>query len=237
VNGSADSVVAIIPARGGSDRIPRKNVALLAGEPLIAHTLRHAASARHVSEIYVSTDDDEIADISAHGGACIVRRPGSISGAKASSESALLHVLDERRRTGLADPDLVVFLQCTSPVRESDDIDRAVETLIAEDADSLLSVCRNARFIWHRVGDSAESYNYDYRHRKMEQDLDPQFVENGSIYLSRTGLLRETGNRLGGRIALHVMDYWSAFQVDEPEDLALIDWILTKGPRGSAAYS
>ena len=222
------SRIAIIPARGASKRLPRKNVARVAGVPLIAHSIRHARGSARVDAVIVSTEDPEIAAVARAEGADVVLRPETLASDTATSESALLHVLDTRLAAGLADPDLVVFLQCTSPVREPDDIDRAIDQLDAEGADSLLSVCENTRFVWALTTKGPASINYDYRHRRREQDMDRQFQENGSIYLSRPWVLRDQGNRLGGRIALYEMDYWSSFQIDSPEDLELCDWILRR---------
>ena len=226
---STPSTIAIIPARGGSRRLPQKNLLPVDGLPLIAHSVRHAVAAKAVETVYVSTDHKEIASISENHGATIIWRPAELAGSTASSESALLHVLDVLAAEGNPDsglPELVVFLQCTSPVRTDDDIDQAIAKLLEEKADSLLSVCDNKRFLWRHDKDSAISINYDFHARQREQDMAPQFQENGSIYITRTSLLRETGNRLGGKIALHLMDYWSSFQIDDPEDMELIEWIM-----------
>ena len=174
----------------------------------------------------VSTDDEEIADISQAAGASIRRRPSAIADGISSSETALIDVLDDRLARGLPDPDIVVFLQCTSPIRSLADIDQAVARFFDEGADSLLSVCRNTRYVWVPDGATHRSVNYDFHQRRMEQDLPRQWEENGSIYITKTALLRQWNNRLGGRIAIHEMDYWSSFQVDDHDDLALIDWIL-----------
>ena len=221
-------VLAIIPARGGSKRIPRKNVALVGGLPLVTHSIRHAISSQRVTTTVVSTDDAEIAAIARAEGADVIERPLSLANDMSSSESALLHVLDARRAVGHEDPALVVFLQCTSPVREPADIDNAVAQFERQGADSLMSACENTKFIWALGAEGARSLNYDYRNRKREQDLDPQFQENGSIYVFRPQLLRATNNRLGGTIAIYSMGYWSSFQVDSQEDLELCDWILRR---------
>jgi N-acylneuraminate cytidylyltransferase len=220
--------MAIVPARGGSKRIPRKNLVRLAGLPLLAHSILHARQSRFVREVYVSTEDEEIAEVAHLCGALVMERPLELAGDEATSESALLHVLDERLRGGLKDPDLVVFLQCTSPVRRPYDIDRAVETLLREKADSLFSACENKHFIWTIKDGGLQSVNYDYRDRQREQDMAKQYRENGSIYVFRPAVLRQHNNRLGGKMAVYEMDYWSSFQVDTTEDLDLIDWILRR---------
>lgn len=220
--------VAVIPARGGSKRVPGKNLMPLAGRPLVAHSIAHALASRYVREVYVSTESEEIAAVARAHGADVVTRPLDIADDKATSESALLHALDERNRRGLPDPDLVVFLQCTSPVRRHDDIDRAVETLLAAGADSLFSACENNRLIWAVKDGRPYSVNYDFHSRQREQDMAVQFRENGSIYVFRPEVLRRENNRLGGRISVYEMDYWSSFQVDELAHAELIEWVMSR---------
>lgn len=221
-------VIAIIPARAGSKRIPQKNLLPIAGRPLVAHSVVHAQQSSCVREVYVSTESKEIAAVARAYGADVVERPPELSTDEATSESAIRHVLDERNRRGLPDPDLVVFLQCTSPVRRRDDIDRAVETLRAAGADSLFSACNNNRLIWAVKDGQPFSVNYDFRSRQREQDMAVQYRENGSIYVFRPDVLRKHGNRLGGRIAVYEMDYWSSFQIDAAEHAELIEWIMRR---------
>ena len=221
-------VVAVIPARGGSKRVPGKNLMPLAGRPLVAHSIAHALASTYVREVYVSTESDEIAAVARACGAEIVARPPELASDEATSESAVLHALDDRVQRGLPDPDLVVFLQCTSPVRHRDDIDRAVEKLLAEDADSLFSACENNRLIWALKDGRPYSVSYDYLSRRREQDMEVQYRENGSIYVFRPAVLREHDNRLGGRIAVYEMDYWSSFQIDAVEHADLIEWIMRR---------
>ena len=221
-------VITIIPARGGSKRVPRKNALKLAGVPLVVHSIRHALDSSSIQETYVSTDDQEIATIAAQAGAEVIWRPRLLASDTATSESALLHCLDERLKTKERDPDLVVFLQCTSPVRKRTDIDSAVATLIGTGADSLLSVVDNKKYVWTTKDGKAVSVNYDFRRRKREQDFEKQYEENGSIYVFHPSVLRSENNRLGGKISFYEMDPWSSFQIDTPEDFELAEWILTK---------
>ena len=108
-------VLAIIPARGGSKGIPRKNLRKLAGKPLIAYAIETAHASYYVNRIIVSTDDQEIAEVSKGFGAEYIQRPIEISGDSASSESALLHTLEQLYTLEAYEPNLLVFLQCTSP--------------------------------------------------------------------------------------------------------------------------
>lgn len=221
-------ILAIIPARGDSKRLPRKNLLPIQGKPLIVYSIEAALESQEVNRVVVSTDNQEIADVSKKAGAEVVLRPASLSHDTASSESALLHVLDTLEQKEKYTPDLVVFLQCTSPIRKKDDIDRALETYRKTKVDSLFSACRNDKFIWRLSPQGPMSLNYDYKNRKREQDVPLEFRENGSIYIFSPKLLREHNNRLGGKIGVYEMGFWSSFQVDTVEDLELIQWICSK---------
>ncbi|HAM70151.1 MAG TPA: acylneuraminate cytidylyltransferase, partial [Verrucomicrobiales bacterium] len=130
--------LAIIPARGGSKGIPGKNIRPVAGKPLVAWSIEHARQAPSISRVVVSTDDDAIAEVSRAHGAEVIRRPAAISGDTASSESALVHALEHLKETEAYDPELVVFLQATSPMRRAGEVQAAIDTLRREGADSLL---------------------------------------------------------------------------------------------------
>jgi N-acylneuraminate cytidylyltransferase len=179
----------------------------------------------------VSTDDQDIASLSREAGAEVVHRPAALATDTAASESALLHVLEVFEREQAYHPDLIVFLQCTSPIRKVDDIDRAIKRLIESDADSLFSAVRSKWLLWRSSGLWAESFNYDFRHRKREQDMEDEWRENGSIYVFKPWVLIQEHNRLGGKIGVYEMDYWSSFQVDSQEDLELCDWVLRRRDR------
>jgi len=231
------SILCIIPARGGSKRLPGKNLRPLRGRPLLAHSVEHARGARHVDRTVVSTDDDALANVAHAAGAEVVRRPPEIAGDTATSEAALLHVLDTLREREGYEPELVVFLQCTSPVRTPEDIDGAIEALRKEAADSLFSATESRWLLWRRQHDELTSLNYDYRRRQRDQDHPDEYRENGSIYVFKPWVLRQFANRLGGRMSIYPMDYWSSFQVDAPEDLELVEWILARTERGAMRSS
>lgn len=217
--------IVVIPARGGSVRIPGKNLAPVLGKPLLAHSIEQALAATLIDEVYVSTNDEAIARVARDYGAGVVERPAELASNTATSEAALLHALDvvdqvERPVTE------VMMLQCTSPVRGKGDIDAAMAQFRREQADSLLSVVHSHRFLWRLEQGGARAINYDPARRPRSQDMAPQFMENGSLYITRSELLRKANNRLGGKIALFEMDFWCGFEIDDPEDLQLIEWIL-----------
>ena len=225
------ATISIIPARGGSKGLPGKNTRHLLGEPLIAHTVRHSLRSKHVDRTIVTTDSEEIGSVARECGAEVIERPEALSGDRASSESALLHALDHLEERERCVPDLVVFLQCTSPIRADNDIDNAVDRLLETEADSLLSVCAFHRFVWRDDSTGPVSYNYDYRNRPRRQERVPEYLENGSMYVFRPWVLREGGNRLGGRIELYQMADSSAVEIDTLADFMLCETILRQSLR------
>lgn len=217
--------IAIIPARGGSKGIPHKNIRPLLGIPLIAHSIKDAQEAQLVDQVYVSTDDQKIAEISESYGAKIIYRPPELANDTASSESALLHALVQLENEKI-NPELIVFLQCTSPIRTGEDIDNAIIKLKKENADSLLSVSPCHRFLWEEVDGMARSINYDYKNRSRRQDMNPQYVENGSIYVFQSRIIKDLGNRLGGKISLFVMSEEASLEIDSLKDWKMVEFFF-----------
>ncbi|SEM34341.1 acylneuraminate cytidylyltransferase family protein [Bradyrhizobium sp. OK095] len=218
--------LAVIAARGGSKGIPNKNLIDLCGKPLLAWTVIQSAAARGVDVVAVSSDSDEILAAAEAAGAVGVRRPDEISGDLASSESAWLHAL-EAIDGRLGPFERVVALQATSPIREASDIEGALETFEREQLDSLLSVCEVEDYFNWRIGaNGPEPINYDYHNRRMRQQIEKRYLENGSFYVLVPSLLREQQNRLGGRIGMHLMERHKMFQIDRPEDIKLCAAIM-----------
>ena len=213
-------IVAIIPARGGSRGIPRKNIVPFCGKPLLAWSILQARAAQKVDAVYVSTDDAEIARVARSYGAKVIDRPAEISGDTATSESALLHAVTTIEKGG-TDIRCVVFLQATSPLREASDIDTALRAFISEKADSLFSaVLIDDLAIWKRAAGKLVHLNPALKERKRRQDCDEQYAENGSIYIFTPEILRIAQKRFGGRIAVSCMEHWKIFEIDTPEGLA-----------------
>lgn len=222
------SAVAIIPARGGSKGLPRKNVLPLAGKPLIAWTIDAALAAKSIERVFVSTDDAEIAAVAERFGAGIIWRPEAISGDLVSSEDAILHALSVIHETG-CESDLVVFLQCTSPLTMGIDIDGTVNALISNQADTAVAVADFHYFIWKDATDSGEfiGVNHEKNVRLMRQQREQQFIETGAVYVMKTLGFKKYRHRFFGKTARYVMPEQRVLEIDTPVDFQVAETLLS----------
>jgi CMP-N,N'-diacetyllegionaminic acid synthase len=223
-------LIAIIPARGGSKGIPRKNIHPVCGRPLIAYSIEAALRSRSIERTIVSTDDHEIAEISRQFGAEPRMRPAALAQDDTPTRAVLAHVVDELAREFYA-PDAVMTLQPTSPARTVRHIDDAAALFASHpSADSLVS-CIEVPHIFHPLSvmrRNAEGYLEPFLpaaqpHRR--QDKPPLFARNGAaIYITRTTRLAEYV--FGGRLLPYPMDEESSVDIDTIEDIARAEHIL-----------
>ncbi len=219
--------LAIIPARGGSKGIPRKNILTIGGKPLIAYNIEQARRSRYIHRVVVSTDDDEIADVARRYGAEIVRRPAEISGDSASSESALLHTLQVLQQEDGYQPDLLVFLQCTSPLTLAEDMDGTIQALLDQRADTALAVIPFHYFLWRQAAAGAVGINHDQRVRPLRQEREPQYLETGAVYVMKVPGFLKARHRFFGKTAMYVMPAERRLEIDEPADLQVAELRLS----------
>ena len=219
-------VLVVIPARGGSKGVPGKNLAPVGGEPLVTRAVRASVRAHRTTRVVVSTDDVGIMTAAGAAGAQVVRRPADIAGDTSSSESAVLHVLDELARAEAPDPEVVVLVQCTSPFLTPEEIDGVVAAVLDDGADSALTAAPFHGFLWrtdgagHGSGPSGHGVNHDHAHRPRRQDRPEDLLETGAAYAMRTDGFRAAGHRFFGSVALVRTDPARVLEIDEPDDLA-----------------
>lgn len=225
-------VLGVIPARGGSKSIPRKNLVLLAGQPLITWTIKAAQGARRLDRLVVSTEDTEIAATSLASGAEVpFLRPVELAADETPTLPVIRHCLQWLESTESYRPDAVMILQATSPLRRSMHVDEAINLLEADThADSLVS-CTAVPSHLHpnkmmRRGD--DGYLHPFIAGSViqrRQTLDPLFVRNGAaIYLARCPLHEHS--ILGERILCYLMDPADSIDIDDRQDLERAEQIL-----------
>jgi CMP-N,N'-diacetyllegionaminic acid synthase len=217
-------VLALVPARGGSKGIPRKNLALLAGQPLLAWTTAAALESETITRVVVSTDDDEIAAVACKLGAEVLQRPPALGADDTPMRAVLDHALVE-----LGTVEVLVLLQPTSPLRRPEHIDEAVRLLLENDADCVVSVVEvphrfapdslmaldNGRLV--PLGSSAS----------RRQDKRPAYARNGPAVLAlRPDRLGD--DLYGGECRAYVMQREDSLDLDEPIDLELAEWLLSR---------
>lgn len=205
--------VALIPARGGSKEIPRKNIVNLAGRPLIEYSITTALLS-NVDEVWVSTDDDEIADISMKAGAIVIERPAEFATDTASSESVLVHFTEH------VEYDSMVFIQATSPLLSVKNINDGISLLTKYN--SALTVVKNTQFTWGPSGP-----NYGLNRRPRRQDMQVSYLETGGAFFTSRAAFLSSLTRISGTIGYVITSKIEALDIDTIEDLELIDKILT----------
>lgn len=228
-------MIVVVPARGGSKRIPLKNIADLAGKPLLAYTVKAAIDAAVATNIYVSTEDERIAKVAREHGAKVIVRPAAFASDSASTESVLLHVLDELQASDEAD-EWVMTLPPTSPLRSAQTIRRFAS--LAESAlptvDCVMSVTENRSDFWRLKPDGSFGRLFPDQPRR-QQDRAPLFEENSAIYLTRVSALRRSGSILGRQAQCVPISREEGLDINTVEDLRLAAALLQAGYSGTGS--
>ncbi len=220
-----NNILAIIPARGGSKRVPRKNLKLINEIPLVGHAINHAKDSKYINEIIVSTDDAEIAEVSQSFGARVIDRPEEYrhDNTIMEADNILCQVVQDLEAKG-EKIDIIILLYPTAPLRPVKKIDEAIELIINQQYDSVLSLVPDQGYFWRLNKDSEDlkPYNYDPQNRIPSTMHDyKQFKENKAIYACTRDLLINTRCRLGSRIGFVLMDPLESIDIDTREELEL----------------
>lgn len=224
--------LAIIPARGGSKRLPRKNVLDLAGKPLIAWTIEAALGCSFLDEIMITTDDDDIADVAKKYGANVpFLRPAELASDTATSFDVINHAVGYYKSKLGKEFDFVVLLQPTSPLRNARNISDAIELLAQKHADAVVSVCEVEHSpLWMNAlpaDHSMAKFLRDEVKKSRSQELPQNYRLNGAIYICHTRrLLEENTLFISDNIFAYIMNQDVSVDIDTKYDLFLAACIL-----------
>lgn len=208
--------VAFIPVRAGSKSIKNKNITLVNNKPLVYWTV-NAANNSNLDKVFVSTDSIEIKTLVESFGFSkveVIERSKESSSDKATSESALIEFANKYEF------DNVVFLQATSPLTQTYDINGALEKFLNSDKKSLISAIKRHQFLWDTKG---TPMNYDPNNRPRRQEWDGYYIENGAFYISSQKEILKTGCRITTPVDFWEMSVQNIFEIDEPTDIDIVE--------------
>lgn len=212
-------ILAVIPARGASKGIPRKNIRLMNGKPLISYSINNAKKSRYITDVFVSTDSDEIAEVAEEYGANIIKRDESLSSDLVTLDPVIFHAKTCAEKISTKKYDVVVTLQPTSPLLRTETLDNAIEYFINGQFDTVISVINKPHLSW---GKKENKFVPLYKERRNRQELPPQYFETGAFLIAKSEVIKNN-TRIGKNI--------SVFEVDESESIDIDDkndWLLTE---------
>lgn len=224
-------VLAIIPARGGSKGLPGKNIRPLLGKPLIGWTIEQARASRYITDIFVSTDSQKIADVAETFGVSVPElRPAELAGDTAPSSGFVVYTIEKLRREG-KEFDYIILLQPTSPLRETEDIDRAIELLDSRpDADSAVGVCAaecaHPAFMVRRNGQGLLVPYQEEMKTLRRQEIGEVYYFEGTVYVTRPDAYLQKQTFYHDKTLPYIVPKSRAFEVDDLEDWFIIESIL-----------
>ena len=228
-------VLAIIPARGGSKGVPRKNILEIKGKPLISYSIEAGLEAKKrgaIDELVVSTDDEEIAQISKKAGAKVpFMRPDYLSSDTAKSVDAMIHAYQFYLENG-REFDTILLLQPTTPLRTVDDIENALGIYETQQVSSLIS-CYKEEYVcdlvsYHKEGDMAIALNEKHNGGGRRQDLPDLYVRNGAIYITSVEQMIKNHRVFDDVPAMYVMPKERSVNIDCMDDVEMLRWKLSR---------
>ena len=228
-------VLAVIPARGGSKGVPRKNLVQLCGRPLIAYTIEAGLSAKSVSRLVVSTEDEEIVSVARSLGADVpFIRPATLATDAAQSLPVVQHAVQAVEEVEGTPYDVIVMLQPTTPLRTAGDVDSAVTLLLESGADSVVSVVDvggHHPYRMKRIDDDGRLVNFvdqGFEDMRPRQELPPVYLRSGDIYASRRAVIMDENTLVGKNCRAIVIPQSRAVNIDTPIDILMAEHALCK---------
>ena len=213
-------ILAVIPARGGSKGIPRKNIRLMNGKPLIAYAIANATASQYITDVFVTTDNREIADVARLCGAKIIERDERLSTDLITLDPVVYHAKQQAEQQCQCFFDFVITMQPTSPLLKTSTLDRAIAQAIQNKYDTVISVVNKPHLSWGRNLDGKLFPLYE--ERKNRQELPPRYMETGAFVIARGNCVKEN-TRIGKNVSVFEVDERESIDIDDAND-----WVLTE---------
>lgn len=222
-------ILAIIPARGGSKGIPRKNIVPVGGKPLIAWTIEAAKKSKYIDRVAVSSDDEEILRVAQKFGAYPIKRPAELATDTAPPEPLIHHTLAHLKNESYK-PEIMIYLQATSPLRNHKDIDSALDAFLKSSATAAISVYELDKkylktFITDKRGLLTANNKFPFMNRQMLPSI---YMPNGAIYIITTKAFKKFGRLLSNKTMPYIMGTEKSFDLDTIEDLRKLKRIIKR---------
>jgi|TARA_B100000953_G_scaffold299914_1_gene301741 N-acylneuraminate cytidylyltransferase len=215
-------VLSIIPARRGSKGIPLKNLVMLNRKPLLYYTVTASLKSKIINKTIVSTDNKKIGKIALKLGAEVIYRPKKLATDTTALEPVIEHVLNYLNVHQGYDPEIIVILQNTSPLRTAKHIDEALTLMKRQNYDSILSGFSIHTFLWKKSKKTIIPLDYNPKKRPNRQNIHEQLFENGAIFATKTRCFTKNNCRISGKIGFYKMPLENSYNVDSYDDLRLI---------------
>lgn len=222
------NICSIITARGGSKGVPKKNIKLLNGKPVIAYTIIESIKSEFIKETYVTTEDKEIADISQQYGAKVIDRPKKLAQDNSTSVDVVLHSIEYLEKNDRL-PDFFILLQPTSPLRTKEDIENAIRLFIENECDALISVSQldHSSMMSFKIKNNFLTPNCDEKFlNKRRQELPKFYCPNGAIYITTPDSIRKNKTFIPKRTIPYIMPQERSVDLDTEFDFKLIEFML-----------
>lgn len=213
-------VIAIIPARGGSKGIPRKNIRLMLNMPLISYSINNAKKSKYNLDVVVSTDDYEIAKIACFYGAQVIMRPENLSSDIVTLDPVIFHAVNEIEKKKGEKYDIVITMQPTSPLLKSETLDSAIEYFLKTELDTILSAMNKPHLSWTEKNDKIVP---NYEKRLNRQYLPKNLIETGAFLISKRAFIKEQ-SRFGPKTSIYEIPESESIDIDSPQDW----WVAEK---------
>lgn len=232
--GNEKEILAITPARGGSKGVFRKNIKILCGKPLIYYSIKSALNSRYIDRLVVSTEDDEIAEISKKYNSEVIKRPKELATDHAPSIPVYKHVLKFLKEKENYQPDIVVIIQPTSPLRDVEDVDRCIEKLFIEKSDSVITVRRvkhSPQFMVELDEKKRIKYLFNRKNITRRQDAKEVYIPNGAVFVTWSKTIIEKNTDRGPDTRAIIMPMERSVDIDTEFDFYMAEKLMEKNEK------